>query len=270
MGMETSKSIMRGSSRELGHSGASGETSVQIDSPRSNTLKRLRVEAVPAARVTALIATEHYLHSMPAVTRECFAVRLDDSLVGAAVFSQGGRYAYRVFAGASPSHVLTLARFWTADELPPNNESRVLGIILRLLGRDERYKFVLSYADPAAGHVGTIYQATGWLYLGETEPERSLIIDGKPVHPRTVSTRYGSNSIAHLRRTGIPVTVQHNPPKYRYAYVLDPSWGWRLRTQPALYPKRGGRGPPQGPKPSSSKKEACESGNFRRPNKKDS
>jgi hypothetical protein len=219
--------------------------SVQVDSPRSTILKSLRVEAVLAARVTDLIESQHYLHSMPSVTRECFAVVLGDVLVGAAVFTQGGRHAHRVFQGTTPAQVITLARFWMADGLPGNNESRVLGIVLRLLARQERYKFILSYADPAAGHVGIIYQATGWLYLGQTEPERSLIIDGRPVHPRTASTRYGSNSIAHLRRTGVPVTVKHNPPKHRYAYVLDRSWAWRIRAQVGHYPKSGGRDPPR-------------------------
>ena len=44
-------------------------------------------------------------------------------------------------------------------------------IALRLLARHSPgLRLVVSYADPAQGHVGTIYQAAGWTYLGVTPP----------------------------------------------------------------------------------------------------
>ena len=64
----------------------------------------------------------------------------------------------------------------------PNNESRVLGLILRALRREGTYKLLVSFADPSAGHVGTIYQASGWTYLGTTDPERYFLLHGVRVH----------------------------------------------------------------------------------------
>jgi hypothetical protein len=182
---------------------------------------------------------------MPGVVRLCFGVRLGDELVGACVFTAGARHAHRLLAGARPADVATLARFWMADGLPPNNESRVLALILHELRRDGGFRLLVSFADPAAGHVGTIYQASGWTYLGETEPERYFVLDGQRIHPRSASARFGSNSVAHLRRTGLAVVAHKSPPKHRYAYVLDPSWRWRLRGTPRRYPKRESRGPPE-------------------------
>jgi hypothetical protein len=181
---------------------------------------------------------------MPGVVRSCYAVHLGDELVGTCVFTAGARHAHHLLAGARPSDVATLARFWMADELPSNNESRVLALILRKLRHDGAYKLLVSFADPAAGHVGTIYQASGWTYLGTTEPERYFEVDGVRVHPRSASSRFGSNSIAHLRRTGLSVVARVSPPKHRYAYVLDPAWRWRLRGAPCRYPKNAVRGPP--------------------------
>jgi len=186
----------------------------------------------------------HYLKSMPGVVRDCFAVELDGELLGGVVFTAGARHAHRLLQGATPQIVVPLARLWLADELPANSESRVLGVVLRHLARGGRYKLVLSYADPAAGHVGTIYQASGWTYMGTTEPERYFVLDGKRIHPRSASERFGSNSVAHLRRTGLAIVAHKSPPKHRYAYVLDARWRWRLRGTPQPYPKRGGRGPP--------------------------
>lgn len=244
----------RWSSNELGHPGSTGETAVQ-GRPRRSIPKALRVTPCLASVVRPLMAERHYLHSMPGVVRDCFAVELDGELVGGVVFTAGARHAHHLLQGAVPQHVVTLARLWLCDELPANSESRVLGVVLRHLVHGGRYKLALSYADPAAGHVGTIYQASGWTYLGTTEPERYFELDGVRIHPRTASQRFGSNSIAHLRRTGLAIVAHKSPPKHRYAYVLDPAWRWRLRGVAKLYPKRGGRGPP--PRRSAQREMAC-------------
>jgi len=236
----------RGSSNELGHPGSTGETAVQGRPPRS-ILKSLVVEPCAAPVVRPLMAERHYLHSMPGVALACYAVRLSGELLGGVVFTAGARHAHRLLQGAAPRQVVTLARLWLADELPPNSESRVIGIVLRDLARRGRHKLALSYADPAAGHAGTIYQASGWTYLGTTEAERYLEVDGVRVHPRSASERFGSGSVAHLRRTGLRVACGMSPPKHRYAYFLDKRWRWRLRGTPVPYPKADARGPPARP-----------------------
>ena len=218
-------------------------TRVRIPTDRS-ILHSLTVECALAADVRQPITEYHYLHSMPGVVRACFRVRFGDELVGACVLTAGARHAHRLLQGAEPHHVVTLARLWLADELPTNSESRVLGMVLRSLARTGQYKLVVSYADPAVGHLGTIYQASGWTYLGTTEPGRYLQIGGADVHPRTAHSRYGTNNVGHLRRTGVAATWRVSVPKHRYAYVLAPSWRWRLRGRPQPYPKRGGRSPP--------------------------
>lgn len=237
---------------------------VRVPTGRS-ILHSLTVKRVSPADVRDLIVECHYLHSMPGVVRSCYAVRLGGELVGACVFTAGARHAHRLLAGARPSDVATLARFWMADELPPNNESRVLSLILRALRKDGSYKLLVSFADPAAGHVGTIYQASGWTYLGTTEPERYFEVDGVRIHPRSASSRFGSNSVAHLRRTGLAVVARTSPPKHRYAYVLDPSWAWRLRGCARNYPKHGRSPPASGRSP----KQRWPVGGGNRPQAKD-
>jgi hypothetical protein len=174
---------------------------------------------------------------MPAAPRLCLGVYLDETLQGALVFTSGPRYGYRLLSGAAPQKVSVLARLWLSDSLPPNSESRVIGIALRLVRKSTGWKLLLSYADPMVGHAGTIYQATGWIYLGQTEPNSYIDLDGSLLHPRTVYRSYGSNSISHLRASGINARRSVALGKYRYAYVLDPRWLWRLR-QSAKPPPR--------------------------------
>jgi hypothetical protein len=218
------------------------QTAVRVRPTRS-TLKALIVRPVAAAVIRPLIVDHHYLHSMPAATWRCFGVYAGTELAGAVVFTPGSRHGYRVLAGARPQEVATLARLWLRDDLPKNAESRVIGIVLRELRRHGAWKLVLSYADPAAGHVGTIYQASGWIYLGQGAPGSYVDIgDGTPRHPRTVYGVLGANGVGHLRRTGIPARRCLTAGKYRYAYVIDPAWFWRLRASPQPYP-RGGAAP---------------------------
>jgi hypothetical protein len=228
---------MRGSFNKEDTADTTAEMAVQGRPPRS-ILKALVVCQVGPSIVRDVIEREHYLRSMPVASRLCFGVFLDDVLVGATVFTSGARHGHRSLDAAKPDDVLTLARLWLSDALPGNSESRVLGIVLRELRRTTTIKLVLSYADPEAGHVGTIYQASGWLYLGQTEPGGYVrLADGKLYHPRTIYNRYGSNRIRHLQATGIPARRKVTGRKHRYAYMLDRSWAWRLRGHARPYPR---------------------------------
>ena len=220
------------------------ETAVQLRPSRSIP-KTLRVEPVRPAFISDLITTEHYLHSMPPAPTRCFAVRLEGELVGGVVFTNGSRHGHRLLTAARPHEVATLARLWLRDELPRNSESRVLGIVLRSLKRETDGKLLISYADPGAGHVGTVYQASGWRYLGQGEPTSYVRLpDGRLHHPRSVYDQYGTNRVSHLRATGVDAERVLVSGKHRYVYVLDPSWLWRLTPEPQAFPRAESRGPP--------------------------
>lgn len=237
---------VRGSSNQQDTADTTAAMAVQARPPRS-LLKSLVVRPVMPTVVHGMIEERHYLHSMPAAPRRCYGVYLGDALHGAVVFTSGPRQGYRLLAAATPQEVAELARLWLSDILPRNSESRVLGIVLRSLQRETAWKLVISYADPAAGHVGTIYQATGWVYLGETEPNSYVrLADGNVHHPRSVYTRFGSNNVGHLRATGVSAARVPVAGKHRYAYVLDPAWRWRLRGATHRYPRASCRGPPSG------------------------
>lgn len=214
------------------------QMAVQTRPPRSIP-KSLVVESVVPSAVRGMITEFHYLHSMPAASRRCYGVFHDSALVGAVVFTAGARRGHNVLAASQPQEVATLARLWLTDELPKNAESRVIGAVLRHLRRNTDWKLLLSYADPSAGHIGTIYQATGWLYLGQGGAEGYLeLADGQIIHPRTAYKRYGSTAVGHLARTGVPARRSRMPAKHRYAYVLDQAWRWRFRGVGLPYPKR--------------------------------
>ena len=159
--------------------------------------------------------------------------------MGAMTLGCGPAQVYCLVEGATNTDCTTLTRLWLSDELPANSESRVIGIVLRSLRGHSGLKFVVSYADPSAGHIGTIYQAGGWLYTGlsQTTPLFDLG-DGVTRHSRTFSSIHGTRSAGYLAGQGIDVKAIPQQRKHRYVVFLEPSWTGRLKVPVLPYPKK--------------------------------
>jgi hypothetical protein len=186
-----------------------------------------------------LLEREHYLHSFPGGTKLAFGAFVGARLLGALTLGAGPSNAYSLVDGATPDHCLTLSRLWLSDELPHNSESRFIGVVLRALKRNTRLKFLVSYADPAQSHLGTIYQATGWVYTGLSQATPLYDIgDGRRYHSRSLSHSFGSHGLAHFQRHGIDVKLVPQQAKHRYLYFLDQAWRARLRAPELPYPKK--------------------------------
>lgn len=69
--------------------------------------------------------------------------------------------------------------------------SQAVAASLKMLHQDvPQCRLVVSYADCDQDHLGTIYQATNWIYVGtmmENARDSSWIINGKRYHGRTLS-----------------------------------------------------------------------------------
>ena len=207
--------------------------------PRA-ALQQMRVAPIPFRIAKQLLVREHYLHSMPGGSRLSLGVFLGGQLLGAVLLGAGPSNAHRMVEGGDSDSCLTLTRLWLDNSLPRNSESRVLGVIFRHLRRSTAVKFLVSYADPAAGHIGTIYQASNWLYAGLSQAVPWIDLgDGVPRHSRSVAHSYGTHGRAHFAAHGIELQRIPQSPKHRYIRFLDPTWRSRLRVPVLPYPKRG-------------------------------
>lgn len=85
--------------------------------------------------------------------------------------------------------------------------SRAVAMSLRQLHKDVPHcRLVISFADCDQHHLGTIYQATNWIYTGtNNEGSRgAFIIHGKKVHPRSV---YSKIVVIDGKRVHCPQTI---------------------------------------------------------------
>lgn len=181
----------------------------------------------------------HYSRRMPKSKLVRVGVWEKERFVGAIVYGVGAnRHLARPF-GLEDTEACELVRV----ALAPGREhptSQCLAISIKLLRRQSPgLRMIVSYADSGQGHVGTIYQATGWLYLGTSE-QSYLKINGQVVHPRTVYDRYGpgGQSIPWLQENVDPKACRvEMAPKLKYVYPLDKRLRRELEEIALPYPK---------------------------------
>lgn len=127
-------------------------------------LNDVRVSEIHNESVDRFLGEKHYLQSVPAGARHRFKfsvpVRID--FIGAAMW---GRPVARE---EDQENTLELTRFWTTHFTPKNTESYVLGEMMRRLEK-RGYDRLIAYASTDEEHDGTIYKATNWEKVKETD-----------------------------------------------------------------------------------------------------
>jgi hypothetical protein len=123
--------------------------------------------------------------------------------------------------------VFELVRLFVHDDYGKNIESWFISRGFDWLREHRKdIKALISYADPQQGHVGTIYQATNWLYQGnKIRPSDSWLFkfeeNGKWQHPRTIFPYYGTNDIEKMRTlVENNFWIKRELRKHRYVYLL--------------------------------------------------
>lgn len=149
------------------------------------------IERIPARRALEMVVANHYLHrSAPAM----FAFGLFDGLdmVGCIIYGKPASpsLCIGVCGPEESSRVIELTRLWIEDGTPKNTESYLIGNSLKMLPPE--YDIIVSYAEIGAGHVGTVYQATNWIYTGMSDRHVEWRLDGESgKHSRHLFDEHG-------------------------------------------------------------------------------
>lgn len=156
-------------------------------------LEGYEVHPIDSGTALAIVKKNHYLHR-GAPASHCYGL-FDEmlNLVGVAIYGVPASPSLcRGLAGEDEAeHVLELTRLWIADWTPKNAESFLISRSLKQLPSDK--DLIVSFAEIEAGHSGTIYQATNWLYTGLSDRHVEWLLDGeKPKqHTRHLFDEHG-------------------------------------------------------------------------------
>jgi hypothetical protein len=145
-------------------------------------------------------------------------------LIGVCIYTRpAGPSAGQSYYPQNPDKVLELRRLCLIDDTPKNAESYFVGKTLRWLKKNTDWEFVLSYADEEQGHTGVIYRASNFKYLGKTKPGKTLEVDGKKFHIRTLSMMdrpYGVEINRRYKEGDDDIKIIETLPKNIYTYQL--------------------------------------------------
>jgi hypothetical protein len=201
----------------------------------------------------AVLAYHYSRDAFPSGRALYFGVWEDGTFIGCVIESRGACANIGGPFNLSQDRIVEVTRI----ALAPGHRvavSKVLSIVVRLLHRSNPgLELLISYADQRQNHHGGIYQAAGWTYIGETQREALLWVNGRETHGRTISSKFGRRDLQWLREN---VDLQAGridcPPKHKYALGLTPATRDRLAQMAQPYPKRdrstgsGARGPQAG------------------------
>ena len=171
----------------------------------------------------------HYSHTMfPNKTVKLGAWE-DGKFVGAVVFGVGVTNNIGKPYSLKSTEVCELVRVaLTAHSTPV---TRILSLAVMFLRKaSPGLRLIVSYADPAQGHHGGIYQGANWIYVGATTGGREILINGIWKHRRSVNHK-GSSSV-------IGKTWQRTSGKHKYLMPLDDAMRAQVAPLAKPYPKR--------------------------------
>jgi hypothetical protein len=184
----------------------------------------------------------HYSKTLPRGVNTYLGVWESGDFIGAVVFGLGGGGATdgRRFGLARTYEMCELVRVALSAHTAP--VSRIVKVALGMLKRrNPGIRLVVSYADPVQDHVGAIYQAGNWAYVGTSAPDHYFVSeDGKRYHSRSV---HACGYAIHFgRKTYTPkpeeMTMVKTPGKHKYLMPLDDAMRAQIEPLRKPYPKR--------------------------------
>jgi len=183
---------------------------------------RYKVKSVSTEQCKEWLLKKHYLHRMTSFTYS-FGLYDNNILVGVITFGNAIPLTMKksLFGEKYMDLVYELNRLCTNDDLDKNANSYFISESFKLLPKP---LIIVSYADKSVGHNGFIYQATNFMFTGESHTQLDWKLRGKEhLHSRTLMDEFSfqDNRIEKLKeKYGDQLYQVKREPKYRYVYVI--------------------------------------------------
>lgn len=181
-----------------------------------------KVKSISPQQCKEWILKKHYLRRMTSFSY-CFGLYENDVLVGIITFGNAVPLNMKksLFGEKFMHLVYELNRLCTNENLHKNANSFFISESFKLLPKP---LIIVSYADKSFGHNGYIYQATNFIFTGESHTQLDWKLKGKEhIHSRTLMDEFAftENRVEKLKeKYGDKLYQVRREPKYRYVYVL--------------------------------------------------
>lgn len=157
----------------------------------------------------------HYANSVPAVQWAYNVYNAQDEWCGCIVFGGGANNNLAKSFGMNNGEVLELER--VALNGKQERTSQAVAMCLKQLHKDNPLvQMIVSYSDHRQKHLGTIYQATNWIYLGlSITSDTQYFYKGKWTHERTINAQKNKTEL----KAKLP--KRENSNKFKYIFCFN-------------------------------------------------
>jgi hypothetical protein len=159
----------------------------------------LQFRPISARAATKIIIEHHYAHRQAPITWS-WGILVGDRILGVLTIGKPCTWSTKVgIVGETQEElenpkarchdVFELNRLWLHDDLPRNSESQFIGWCQRQVKQLHPGIILVSYADGSRGHIGVVYKATNWLYMGESAKIKDIMPAGLTSDYRSVAEK---------------------------------------------------------------------------------
>lgn len=179
----------------------------------------------------------HYSGRLPSGKLLKIGVWEGSEYIGCLIYSRGSAPNIGEPFGLDQNEICELTRVALDDH--DNTVTRILSISRKLLqDKCPGVKLVVSFADPEQDHLGKIYQADNWVYIGQLKSRDYIEVQGEVKHPRSCNASYNTSSIPKLKSMFGAENVQPVPVegKHKYVYPLTDTIQQKVKGMREPYP----------------------------------
>jgi len=204
-------------------------------------IKNIYIKEIPNKLANRLIIENHYSGTVAKGVVYHLGIFIDENLYGVAQFGYGIRPqdTCKWVKGTNQYEYLELNRLWISDKLGKNAESNSISKALKWVKEHKpNIKWIISFADGMMGKVGTIYQATNFIYTGfRKDGGIWMTKDGERLHSVSMWHKHGTINRSVLEGIyGKPLYKVFGG-QHRYFYFYDKELIKDLNVAILPYPK---------------------------------
>lgn len=190
----------------------------------------MRLEIASHKAIKYACMNFHYAKAIPVNTFGYSVFNDNNEWCGVALFGTGASPQIGKQYNLAQGQVIEFVRM-ALNGKQSDSVSKIMSISIRLLyKKNPLVKLIVSYADQEQGHLGIIYQASNWYYLGEVKSPP--IIEGK--HNKSMGGSIGAARKLLKREP----QVYFPKPKHKYIYPLDKTLLPLCKSLSKPYPKQ--------------------------------
>ena len=195
----------------------------------------LKVDFCDYKAASYAVINWHYTKTMPVGKMVKFGVWENGRFIGAVIYARGNSPTLGSSYGLKQTEVCELVRVALTNHQSP--VSKIVSRSIKQLSKaNPDLRMIISFADPAEGHNGAIYQAMNWTYTGKSSPSWQWLHNGEWKHKREITSGAFGKGGAIKDYKVLPKRLPLG--KHRYLYPLDRAMRKQIAPLAKPYPKK--------------------------------